>query len=157
MKTLSKEKPDIDIYEELAKNSLVKQTIREASPHTDRLCATQGDVALMRLTKNITYKFENETVTVTPEKGDLIAEGKDVQIALGNTVGARHIVIGMKGVRVFKCKVAHPLLGPVIEVDKGCTAKLEHPEHAHWKLGPGLYQVSYPRDYQQADMAAQRD
>jgi hypothetical protein len=148
---------NIEIYDRIAKDSVTDQKVRKVSKDTDRLCGTQGDVALMRLVKPVTYTFDNVSVEVTTEKGALIADGEDIQIAVGNTTGARHIIKGGRGVRVYASKTIHPLMGPMIEVDKGCTARLEHPEHAHWDLDEGLYQVSYPRDYQQADIARQQD
>lgn len=76
------------------------------------------------------------------------------QIAVGATIGARHIVEG-EGVTVCAGK-QYPegfkepedcdpkaLLGPVVIVDG--EGVLTHPEHAHHRLS-GVYQVTYQYD-----------
>lgn len=74
------------------------------------------------------------------------------QVAVGTTVGARHIVEG--DVRVYREDVGRLpnwtdriLLGPVLMVGPE-LATLTHPEHAHVTLGEGCWQVSYQLDWQ---------
>jgi len=137
----------------------VNQAVRIATRDTDRFCGQQGDVNLMlRTGKPLVYTFDKRlSVSVPVGRGDLIAQGEDVQVAVGVGVGARHIVKGGKGVAVYAPSIRHVLIGPVIVVDEDCEALLWHPEHAHWRLPAGEYQVSYPRDCQQADLARQAD
>lgn len=81
----------------------------------------------------------------------------DRQMAVGNTQGSRHIAAG--NVEVYEGKAApefikfqdnngaalDPLLGPCIVVRSGDFAG-EHPEHAHFVLDPGTYQVVHQMD-----------
>lgn len=84
------------------------------------------------------------------------------QVAVGNTVGARHVVEG-DNAKVFR-GVEYPegfeepegcqpgaLLGPVV-VDPGT---LTHPEHAHHCIPTGTYQVTY--QYNTRTMRAVQD
>lgn len=82
------------------------------------------------------------------------------QVAVGTTIGSRHIVEG-DGVAVFtgaklpdgftvpRGLQESDLLGPVVVADEPFT--LTHPEHAHHKLPRGVYQVTY-----QADLVSMR-
>lgn len=78
----------------------------------------------------------------------------NMQIAEGNTKGARHVVVG-EDVKVYVGVAAPPnvssvmlrtstLLGPVIVAPKGFT--LTHPDHPHHIYGPGTYQVTFQFD-----------
>jgi len=78
------------------------------------------------------------------------------QVAVGQTVGARHIAEGP--VQVYAGVALPPgvvapawtteaaLLGPVVIATGPWT--LTHPEHAHHALPAGVYQVTYQADYQ---------
>jgi len=78
------------------------------------------------------------------------------QVAVGQTVGARHIAEGpvqvCAGVALPPGVVAptwttpEALLGPVVVASGPWT--LTHPEHAHHALPAGTYQVTYQADYQ---------
>lgn len=84
--------------------------------------------------------------------------GKEVgsrQVAVGSTVGARHVAEGA-GVKVFEGKLlpdwvtpgdfqVSDLLGPVIVADD--TWNLAHPEHAHHSIPAGTYQITYQGDW----------
>ena len=82
------------------------------------------------------------------------------QVAVGSTVGARHVAEG-DGVEVFAgVKLPDSVkpydgvpesayLGPVVVAPEGFT--LTHPEHAHHVCPAGVYQVTY-----QVDPVAQR-
>jgi len=82
------------------------------------------------------------------------------QVAVGTTVGSRHVVDGDASVyageklppdmRIDSSIGAAAYLGPVVVV--GCEgATLTHPEHAHHELAEGVYQVTY-----QVDMATRQ-
>lgn len=79
------------------------------------------------------------------------------QVAVGTTVGSRHVVEG-EGVMVFAGQQLPPgvkepewvaqgsILGPVVVADG--PFNLAHPEHAHHALPKGTYQVTYQADFQ---------
>ena len=104
----------------------------------------QGDVYLHRVTDDW-------------PRGDKLGTR---QVAVGSTVGARHVAEG-GGVEVFAgVKLPDSVtpyedvpesayLGPVVVAPEGFT--LTHPEHAHHVCPAGVYQVTY-----QVDPVAQR-
>lgn len=66
------------------------------------------------------------------------------QLAIGNTQGSRHVAEGE--VSVFEPSDSkNVLLGPVVKAETRWT--LTHPEHGHFSLPAGVYQVRYQRDY----------
>lgn len=82
------------------------------------------------------------------------------QVAVGTSVGSRHVVQGSR-LAVFE-GMKYPsgfsepawvrqnaLLGPVVVAEEEFA--LTHPEHAHHQLPAGVYQVTY-----QADMVSMR-
>lgn len=125
------------------------EKITKAAPDTElRICRRaeigktvihQGDVYLHRV-------------------ADEHPRGKELgtrQVAVGTTVGSRHVVEG--AVEVFEgtklprgvkapdwCQVSD-LLGPVVVAKEAFT--LTHPEHAHHRLPAGTWQVTYQADY----------
>ena len=95
----------------------------------------QGDVYVHRMPMR--HKF---TTKPTGER----------QVAVGTTIGARHVVEG--DVRVYREDIGRMpnwmddiLLGPVLLVGSE-QATLTHPEHAHVVLGEGCWQVTYQMD-----------
>lgn len=119
------------------------EAIQTAKPDTElRVCRRaemgtvlhQGDVYLHRV-------------------ADDWPRGKELgtrQVAVGSTVGARHIVEG--DVVVLEGTTLPPgmdpvpeLLGPVVVVG-GDSAVLTHPEHAHHQFPCGVWQVTYQLD-----------
>lgn len=100
--------------------------------------AHQGDVYLHRVTSD-------------HPRGKLLGTR---QIAVGTTIGSRHIVEG--NVEVYEGKALPPgfalpegardsdVLGPVVVVKS--SAVLTHPEHAHHALDCGVDQVTYQWD-----------
>lgn len=91
---------------------------------------------------------------------DTHARGKELgtrQVAVGTTVGSRHVVEG-EDVRVYEGAALPPgvkepewvargsILGPVVVAEQPFA--LTHPEHAHHALPPGCYQVTYQADFQ---------
>lgn len=68
----------------------------------------------------------------------------DRQIALGASVGSRHCIDAGAEVYDLPERMRHALLGPVLRL-QGRTVGT-HPEHAHYSLPPGIYQVGYQLD-----------
>lgn len=66
------------------------------------------------------------------------------QLAPGNTMGSRHMISG--DVKMFKDKDATVFTGPVIVAKE--RFKVTHPEHAHFDMPAGTYQVTYQLDWQ---------
>ena len=113
-----------DFAESKAKNEtrvvpslLVGQTIR------------QGDVYLTRI-----ESFKQK---------DYVAAGE--QLAPGNSQGSRHCVDLNAGVKCWKKKDGRVTEGPIVEAEGRFT--LTHPEHAHFDLPGGIYQVTFQLDY----------
>lgn len=86
-------------------------------------------------------------------RGKCVGEAS-VQVALGTGNGARHMACG-ECVTVFEGRKLPPgvgipnvddkeLCGPVIVAEKPWS--LKHPEHAHFELPEGTYQVTYQYD-----------
>lgn len=77
------------------------------------------------------------------------------QVAVGTTVGSRHVVEGP--VTVYEGRALPPgvstpewtteseILGPVVVAREAFV--LTHPEHAHHELPAGTYQVTYQADF----------
>ena len=95
----------------------------------------QGDVYLWRVA----------------DKSGVGAPIANYQLAPGTSQGSRHVVEG--DARVYEhaganSKYVDPgaaLFGPTLVVGKDC-ATVTHPEHAHIRLGPGKWQVTYQMD-----------
>ena len=127
-----------------------------------------------------THKAEPEVRTLRRVEPGMVAHQGDVylhvvpqdwargkqrgstQVAVGTTIGSRHVAEG-EGVEVFDGKklppsfvrpqwcadmsdaqVAEIFLGPVVVAPDGFT--LTHPEHAHHKLPACVVQVTYQGD-----------
>jgi len=73
---------------------------------------------------------------------------KSRQLALGNTMGSRHIAEApakvFEGTTLPEWCDRRTFLGPLIESSKRFT--VTHPEHAHVDLPPGCYQVTHQMD-----------
>lgn len=73
---------------------------------------------------------------------------KDRQLALGNTMGSRHVAEGsaecFEGVQLPSWCDERTFLGPLIKSEKRFT--ISHPEHAHVELPAGTYQVTHQMD-----------
>lgn len=113
-----------------------KTKVRDATKIEIGKCVRQGDVYLHRMPTPVTL-----TTKSTGER----------QVAVGTTMGARHVVEG--DVKVYREDVGRLpnwtdqiLLGPVLMVGPE-QATLTHPEHAHVEIGEGCWQVSYQLDW----------
>lgn len=77
------------------------------------------------------------------------------QVAVGTTVGSRHVVEGNvevfagtalpNGFKAPEWTSGAEMLGPVVVAEEAFT--LTHPEHAHHRLPAGCWQVTYQADY----------
>jgi hypothetical protein len=117
--------------------------LRDARRLSLHQVAHQGDVYLHRVSED------------HPRGAELGTK----QVAIGDTKGSRHVVVGP--VQVFAGLLLPPrfvapdwldgaapediFLGPVVVVAAGEEAVLTHPEHAHHNLC-GTYQVTYQAD-----------
>jgi hypothetical protein len=98
----------------------------------------QGDIYLVR----IEALTESERKTLKPWKGQ--------QLVRGTQGGARHMA---EGAKLFESdrqrfkgngRARATLLGPIVVADRRCT--ITHPEHAHFELPRGTYQVANQLD-----------
>lgn len=71
------------------------------------------------------------------------------QLAPGTTRGSRHFVEG--DVEVFEGPLSNPLVGPTFVASK--RFRISHPEHAHFSLPAGIYEVTYQRDFEREEIA----
>lgn len=67
------------------------------------------------------------------------------QLAPGTTQGSRHCIVDLAGVEMFRLKDATPLDGPVFRSDR--KIEIDHPEHGNLIVPPGVYGVTYQRQY----------
>lgn len=73
------------------------------------------------------------------------ARTNDRQLAPGTTRGSRHVVAGDVEVYTHDAGSWSRLIGPVIVASK--RFRIDHPEHAAFDLPPGVYQVTFQRDF----------
>lgn len=73
------------------------------------------------------------------------AKGRSAQLAPGTTQGSRHILDSLVGVTMYRLPEATVLDGPVIVTDRERT--IEHPEHGNVVLPPGVYGITYQREF----------
>lgn len=66
------------------------------------------------------------------------------QLAVGNTQGSRHCLDSLSGVKCYEWSDATPFDGPILDISQ--ERVIEHPEHGHLILPPGVYGVTYQRD-----------
>lgn len=73
----------------------------------------------------------------------------DWQLAIGTTQGSRHVIAEScrPNVRLHRRTDRHQFAGPCMECPEGVT--VEHPEHGHIVLPPGVYAVGYQRVWSQ--------
>lgn len=72
--------------------------------------------------------------------------GSQYQLVDGSTQGSRHIVEDTSNITAYEPEnKTNELFGPVIEA-KDCFT-ITHPEHAHFEMQPGLYQVTFQENW----------
>lgn len=69
----------------------------------------------------------------------------DVQLVDGDTQGSRHILITNEKMKLYSPTAKSELVGPVIESTTDFL--VTHPEHAHFQFQPGIYEVTFQRDW----------
>lgn len=95
----------------------------------------QGDVYLVRI-KELGKGYDKVT--------------SDRQLAPGTTKGSRHIIAANPAVTIYAAPgTGNFLMGPQIDAKERFV--LEHPEHAHFSLPPGLYQARYQQEWTERD------
>lgn len=67
------------------------------------------------------------------------------QLAPGTTKGSRHCLDSLEGVTMYAITDASELQGPIIELS--CERLVTHPEHGDWRLGAGIYEITYQRAF----------
>jgi len=80
-------------------------------------------------------------------------EIKELQLAPGTTKGSRHILSDFVGTIVNHS--SQELYGPAFEAKERFT--LTHPEHAHYSLPAGCYQVIYQQNNELEELRRVRD
>lgn len=134
-----------------------KTVTAEAVENLNKISNTTPDVEI-RNTRNILVgQCVQQGDVYVHRVSDTHARGKmrgSRQVAVGDTVGSRHIAEGKK-VNVFEgtklpegCKftgnLARAITGPVVVAEEDWV--LTHPEHAHHSLPAGTYQITYQLD-----------
>lgn len=124
------------IIKKIKETAPIDPEIRFVSDTSTQKWAHQGDVALVRI--------------------DKLPEGKkitELQLAPGTTKGSRHILADFEGIIIQHSN--HPLYGPAFQAKERFT--LTHPEHAHYSLPPGCYQVIYQQDNEMEEIRRVQD
>jgi hypothetical protein len=70
---------------------------------------------------------------------------QEAQLAPGTTKGSRHILDSLEGVTCYDHPVKDVLQGPVLQLSQERT--VTHPDHGHWVLPPGTFNITYQRAY----------
>lgn len=72
------------------------------------------------------------------------------QLVDGHTQGSKHIIVDTSALKAYLPEnVTNELLWPVIEA-KDCFT-ITHPEHAHFEMQPGLYQVTFQENWEEKE------
>lgn len=67
------------------------------------------------------------------------------QLVPGQTKGSRHCLDSLDGVTVYELADGNELQGPIIKLI--CERLITHPEHGNWRLGAGVYEITYQRAF----------
>lgn len=143
----------VEFHEKLT--TAIKQCSHETRDHRGKMpignAARQGDVYIHR-------------IGAVPTAWDVLVT-EHQQVALGATVGSRHIADGpaisvfwpkslnaalaeidgvIKGFRRKLGDGTGPCIGPVVVAERGW--ELTHPEHAHHRFDAGIYLTTYQLD-----------
>jgi hypothetical protein len=79
----------------------------------------------------------------------------DLQLAKGETKGARHILDENPTLRIFTKTNPNPLDGPAFTSEESIHVK--HPEHGNMVIPEGSYICTYQQDYRYEELKAVRD
>lgn len=115
---------------------------RREAPFDIGQWARQGDVYLI-------------AIKAKPKGAKAVAHQAEIQLALGQTMGSRHMLRMSEGVTLYRVVAPGPLDGGTIVAKGRCY--INHPEHAHMDLPPGIYAVTYQRDLSAEEIRAVRD
>lgn len=126
--------------EEFAKQAPNEMRFIPDGTMTEGKWIRQGDIYIMAIGK-VPLEYDEETT--------------NRQLAPGENRGSRHIVHGNNLKLFVNPKNRDPLLGPIV-VSKE-RVEVQHPEHAHFSLPPGTYQVYYQMDARQAERTRSLD
>lgn len=76
---------------------------------------------------------------------DAVKAEKQAQLAPGTTQGSRHVINAahMRHCEFFALRQPTPLQGPIIRAKK--PVEIQHPEHGHVTVPPGVYGITYQR------------
>ena len=78
------------------------------------------------------------------------AVGSQYQLVDGSTQGSRHIIDDTSALKAYEPENrTNELFGPVIEATECFT--ITHPEHAHFEMQPGLYQVTFQENWEEKE------
>jgi hypothetical protein len=117
----------------------VRDTAREAKDDTLRsVNPGAGDLARQG---DIYCRHIGDTVPV----GCVEVTKPSDQLAPGTSRGSRHCIGNMGEVTVYRLPNPNALQGPVIDAPEGL--RVTHPEHGDIEHGPGVYLVTYQRDF----------
>lgn len=124
----------------VVRDAAEKPNIETREVRSMKICEAirQGDIYVTRLGK-------------LPEHGNELAAR---QLAPGASRGSRHCAEGE--VKIYAPPAgATPLTGPFIVATEGF--RITHPEHAHFEMPAGVYQVTYQRDFAREELARVND
>jgi hypothetical protein len=132
----------VKMVTDAARQNVGRKPVREGAGMKIGQGARQGDIYIWRVADNW-------------PRGKRI---ESRQLAVGNTQGSRHIADGesvevyegVKAPEFIKFKGPNgrtlaPLLGPLVVVT-GRDFRGTHPEHDHYTLEPGCYQITHQMD-----------
>ncbi len=93
----------------------------------------------------------------TDEEVQKWAVTNDMQLAVGTTKGARHVMEDASKVTVYNTPeaISNPLVGPRLRVKERTI--MDHPTHNLISLAPGDYYIRYQRDLEQERLARVAD
>lgn len=128
MATKTKKRTAIEVMGEIQSNA------EKTAGHRTDFVRVLGEKQLVRQ--------GDVAVTLAPKGMQLGAVRGSRQVALGTSIGSRHVAEG--DVVVHERPGAGMLEGPVVVAKERWT--LTHPEHAHKSLPAGTYAIEYQRD-----------
>ena len=123
----------------------IGQGVRQGDVYLIRLGAATKDAPEVLALVSAIRKSAKPGETTLKSLPETIGEPTRVrQVAVGDTVGSRHVAEGSLTIYAAPAG-AHALVGPIVVAFE--RWRLTHPEHGHFDLGAGCYQVLYQRDF----------